>query len=119
MTKGELILWIRNGVSFFHEQPMKSDMLFYRWQIQEKKVSDRRKASIGRGDSLNFYSRDKYAKQFNATEDIKEKFALMKKMKPYEEELEAYMIESRAIAKAQKKVDKLYTQYESEVDRER
>ena len=119
MTKNEILMWVRGQADYILSSPKKSDLLWYRWQAQEEKIRDRRKVNIEYGRSLNLAKRDELAKQFNSTEDIDAKLLLLKKMEPYEKKWQVYLCESRAIIKAEKKVDKLYVQYKNTKAKER
>jgi len=118
MTKEEIIHWVRGQVAYMFYPPKKSDLLFSRWQKEEKKVAAMRKANIDRGKSLNMAKRDEYAKQFNLTKDIEERLALLKKMEPYERKFQEYLFESKKIMGHQDRVDKIYQKYEVEREKE-
>jgi len=118
MTKDEIIIWVRQH--WFHEKylPRKSELLWMRYQKEEAKVAAQRDASIKRGKALDMSKRDEYARQFNASKDNHERYALLQKMESYEKAMRAYLDEGLEIIEAERKVDKLYDQVIIEREKE-
>ena len=118
MTKEEIIRWIRGRIFYVYDTPRRSELLFYRWKKRSTAQELKRAAHLEAGDNLNMKQRDEYIRQFNATTDLKEELALLKKMKPYEEKMKKHFDEYRAIQKADERIDKLYAQIEIERKKE-
>jgi hypothetical protein len=118
LTKQEIINWVRGQFSYFMHPPCRSNLLFQRWEIKEKKIYERRRKNIEYSKTFNMKKRDEYARKFNAAIDLKEKTSWLRKMEPHEEKFKKYLDESKSIMAAEKTVDKLYKKYEAEWQKE-
>lgn len=118
MSKEEIVFWLRGDMSFHIRKPKKSDVLFIRWQLQSDKLAKRSEANNEQLKSIDFKQRDKYARQFNESNDTEEKLRLIRKIEPYEKAFEKYCDESESIELAYKKLDKLYDQIDIERKKE-
>lgn len=118
MTKEEIIDWVRGRAAYPSHLPNKTNLLYQRWQTENKELYDRRMANIEYGNSIGLSKRDELTKQFNATKNINEKFLLLRKMKPYEEKWQKYITESDSIMEEEKRVNKLYSLIEVERKKE-
>lgn len=88
-TKEEIICWIRKHS--WLRKPKKSEMLYVRWDIETEKLRQKEDKHIEFYQSINWAQRDEYARQFNAETDTNKKLALLKKMQPYHDYLDAQM----------------------------
>jgi len=118
MTKEEILEWIRGQAFFILHLPCRSELLFSRWQTQSEAQQLKYEAHLEAAYTLDMKQRDKYARQFNATTDLKEKLVLMKKMEPYDKKLKKHFAEYRALSKEDERIARLYDQIDVEITKE-
>lgn len=108
-TKEEIIAWISEK-SLFLAKPLRSDLLFVRWEIQSHRLSADYASELKRWDDEkpDFSIRDRLAQQFNASTDANERLRLLKEIKPFDDAFNNHIERYRALDKRQVQVDRLY-----------
>lgn len=115
-TKEEIICWIRKHS--WLRKPKKSEMLYIRWDIETEKLRQKEDKHLEFCQSIDWAQRDEYARQFNAETDINKKLALLEKMQPYHDYLDAQMAGYKALDRQRDKLDKLYQSIDKARDKE-
>lgn len=113
MTKRELIAWFRSRPC--HREPTLREVLSARWYAMSEKIRHDYDAELEewKRTAPDFKARDALAQQANATTDIDEKIALLRKIGPYDEALRAHMRRCKALDKRQARCDELWQQVEA------
>ena len=74
-TKEEIVSWINQNC--YVRKPKESELLSIRWRIETERNTKRSEELTKSLESINFKKRDKLAKKFNHSKDIKEKLKLV------------------------------------------
>lgn len=117
MTKEELVYWIRSH--FFHRLPKRSEILFLRWDISNKKNLEEQRIHSDKLSSLGGKEYDKHAAAFNKSTDPKEQLSLIKKMKVYQDKWKNWMQENDRLEKEYDEIELLYKSIEIERQKEK
>lgn len=98
--------------------PKRSELLWIRWTLESKKQIDEQDALNQQFRGINFATRDKYAEQFNLSNDINEKKLAAEKLSVYEDKLKEWFIKNDKLRKKGAILDKILVQYEQEREKE-
>lgn len=110
----EDIITILCETNYFLKPPTKKDILWLQYQRASDAAMKESKRLLAERDTILKLSaeHDKYAKLFNASEDIDEKLRLLEKMEPYYKASRENQKLWDAQRKLEEKADKIYKEWE-------
>lgn len=117
MTKKEIIAWI--GSNVFVRRPSRSWLLGHRWDVASEKLLEDMEKERNKFVAIDFKQRDKYAAACNAATTNEEKLRYLELMTPYHEAFDEHMKAQKRLDIRQKKIDRLYEQWQLEKEKER